>query len=194
MIVVNKNSKAIHCDVVYDYSTQETIKTFRRFACLRGWPAKVTSDPGSQLTSAAGNMGKWMETLGEDLANYAGGKGFLWCISPADSPWRQGRAEVSIKIIKRLIKIAVGDTRLTPSELQTVLFEAADICNNRPIGVNKSPEEDGSFAVLTPNCLLMGKAMNKVPDDSKLEQHLKKSDRYRLIQQVTNNFWEKMGD
>ena len=191
MIVVDKNSKAIHCDVVYDYSTQETIKTFRRFACLRGWPARVTSDPGSQLASAAGNMGSWMEALGGDLSNYAGENGFSWGISPADSPWRQGRAEVSIKIVKRLVKIAVGDAWLTPSELQTVLFEVADMCNNKPIGVNKSPLEDGSFTVLTPNCLLMGRTTNCVPDDSDLEHHLKKSDRYRLIQQVTRDFWEK---
>ena len=65
------------------------------------------------------------------------------------------------------------------------------MCNNKPIGVNKSPRKDGTFAVLTPNCLLMGRASNCVPDDSDLEQHLKKSDRYILIQQVTKDFWEK---
>ena len=191
MVIVDEASGAIHSDIVLDYSTQEVLKTLRRFASLRGWPIMIRSDPGSQLESAAGILGSWWNELSTDLTAPENTRQFTWNVSPADSPWRQGRSEVSVKIIKRLLRTAVGDIRLTPSELQTALFEAADLCNQRPIGLNKVPEADGTFKVLTPNCLLMGRATSAAPDDSDLSHHMKKTDRYILIQQVTRAFWSR---
>ena len=103
----------------------------------------------------------------------------------------QGKSEVSIKLVKRLLKVAIGDVKLTPSELQTALFEVANLCNERPIGVNKSPLADGTYKVLTPNCLLIGRSVNSVPDDSDMTANMKKADRYLLIQQVTCDFWDR---
>ena len=84
----------------------------------------------------------------EPLMTFAGSKNFRWEISPADSPWRQGKAERRISIVKRLIKLSVGDTRLTPIELQTSLMEIANLCNERPIGIAK-PSEDGVYSLQT---------------------------------------------
>ena len=72
-----------------------------------------------------------------------------------------------------------------------MLFEAANLSNERPIGIHKTPKADGTFKVLTPNCLLMGRSLNSVPDDSELASHMKKSDRYQLISQVTLEFWDR---
>ena len=58
-----------------------------------------------------------------------------------------------IAIVKRNIKQSIGDTRVTPVELQTVLMEIANICNERPLGLSK-PRDDGSYTLLTPNHLL----------------------------------------
>ena len=126
MVVVDSCSGAMHCDIAMDYSAEEVIKTIRRFGSLRDWPAHMRSDPGSQLENAAGVLECWWDQLHTRLRNPTNAKSFNWIISPADSPWRQGRSEVSIKHIKKLLKISVGDIRLTPTELQTALFEIAD--------------------------------------------------------------------
>ena len=55
-VFVDRNSGAIHCDVVMDYSAEETIKILKRFSSLRGWPVQMYSDPGSQLESSAGKL------------------------------------------------------------------------------------------------------------------------------------------
>ena len=188
-VFVDRNRGAVYCDVVMDYSAEETIKTVKRFASLRGWPANMYSDPGSQLESAAGKLESWWGVMHDQLGKMSTEVGFTWNISPANSPWRQGRCEVRIKVIKRLLTISVGVLRLTPMELQTAFFEAANLCNERPIGIHKTPRADGSFKVLTPNCLILGRSLNTVPDDCDLGAHLKKSDRFELIQQVTSNFW-----
>ena len=117
-------------------------------------------------------------------------KEFRWDISPADSPWRQGKVEKRIGVIKRLLKIALGDARVSPLDLQTILFEVADICNNRPISVTK-PREDGTYVVLTPNHLVKAKAGGKLRDDKELAGGLKASSRYHVIQQVTEAFWKR---
>ena len=100
LVVVDKASGGVHCDILMDYSAQETLKTLRRFASLRGWPARISSDPGSQLVSSAGNIQSWWSQMGTELSNLAAGKGFKWDLSPANSPWRQGRTECRIKTLK----------------------------------------------------------------------------------------------
>ena len=89
MIIVDRNSGALHVDIVMDYSASETIKTLRRFASLRGWPTRIFSDPGSQLESSSGKLGSWFQSMQEQLGNFAADK-FEWVVSPANSPWRQG--------------------------------------------------------------------------------------------------------
>jgi len=98
---------------------------------------------------------------------------------------------VRIKCIKRLLQITVGWSRLSPTELQTVLFEAANLSNERPIGVIKTPSADGTFHVLTPNSLLLGSSKNSVPDDTQLSLMRKKSDRCQLVQDITSDFWKR---
>ena len=71
------------------------------------------------------------------------------------------------------------------------MYEAANLANERPIGLVKSPTADGSFKVITPNTMLLGRSLNKVPDDINLGVHLRHSDRYELIQQVTSEFWDR---
>ena len=191
IVFVDRCSGATHCDVLLDYSTVEIIRALRRFASLRGWPLRMYSDPGSQLESAAGKLTSWWQEMKQQLASFAAERNFSWEISPADSPWRQGRAEVRIKSLKKLIIIAVGSSRLTPVELQTVFYEVANLSNERPIGLVKVPSADGSFKVLTPNNLLLGRSLAEVPDDTHLETKLKKSERYKLIQHVTAEFWRR---
>ena len=68
ILIVDTNSGAIHCDTVQDYGAQEVVKALRRFASLRGWPTKISSDPGSQLQGASGNMSNWWLEMQKGLA------------------------------------------------------------------------------------------------------------------------------
>ena len=190
LVVEDVNSGAVHMDVVQDYSANAVLTSMRRFGCLRGWPLVIYSDPGSQLVSAGGKLVNWWQDMGNSLQTFAGSKGFKWEISPADSPWRQGKAERRIAVVKRLLRISVGDTRLTPLELQTTMMEAANICNERPIGLSK-PRDDGSYEIITPNQLLMGRSVNSLPDDTELSEDLPVSARYRVINHVTTTFWNR---
>ena len=45
-------SRAIHIEIVFGYDTDSFLLSLRRFAAIRGWPAIIYSDPGSQLVCA----------------------------------------------------------------------------------------------------------------------------------------------
>lgn len=189
IIIEDSNSGAVHLDIVQDYSANSVIMSLRRFGSLRGWPGIICSDPGSQLESAGGKLDTWWASMGDTLRTLGSEKNFKWEISPPDSPWRQGKAERRIAIVKRLLRRAVGDSRVTPIELQTILMEIANICNERPIGLSK-PREDGSYVLITPNQLLMGRSNSILPDDSNLVSELPVTSRYRLVHHVTTSFWK----
>ena len=190
-VIEDVNSGAVYCDVLLDYSAEAVILMLKRFSSIRGWPVRMTSDPGTQLESAAGILTLWWSDWKESLLSLAGSHNFSWEVSPADSPWRQGKVERRIGVIKRLIRIAIGDSKLSPLEMQTVLFEAANLCNERPLGVNKKVQADGTYTVLTPNCLLMGRATNGPITDAFLGSKLKHSQRFELVQSITKHFWDR---
>ena len=87
----------------------------------------VYTDPGSQLESASGKLEGWWNSMERELREFGTSKNFQWKVSPPDSPWRQGKAERRIAIVKRLLRFSVGDTRLAPMELLTV-FKNKMVC------------------------------------------------------------------
>ncbi len=190
IVVEDMNSGAVHLDIVQDYSTNAVIMSMSRFGRLRRWPSVMYSDPGSQLVSASGKLVAWWNEMKDPLRSFAGSNNFKWEISPADSPWRQGKAERRIGVVKRLLKISVGDTRMTPIELQTALFEVADICNSRPIGGLSKPREDGTYVVITPNELIKPPG-DTFPDDTPIVDNLTMAARYRVVNHVAKCFWQK---
>ena len=149
-VMEDVNSGAVYLDIVQDYSAEAVLLSLRRFGSMRGWPGIVHSDPGSQLVSAGGKLESWWNRFEGRLRRFGAGKNFQWKISPPDSPWRQGKAERRIAIVKRLVHISLGDTRVSPVEFQTALFEIANMCNERPLGLSK-PREDGTYTLITPN-------------------------------------------
>ena len=190
LVIEDVNSGAVHLDVVTDYSTHAILLALRRFGSDRGWPGVIQTDPGSQLESASGKLENWWSSFSEPLKTYASTKNFEWKVSPADSPWRQGKAERRIGVVKRILHMSIGDTVTTHLELQTILKEAANICNERPLGLSR-PRADGSFDVLTPNSLLLGRSMNILPDDTELTESLGVRERYRIVSHVTKDFWQR---
>lgn len=74
----------------------------------------------------------------------------------ADAPWYSGACELLIRLVKQGLTHAIGDSVLTFGELQTVLYEVANLMNKRPIGVKSSICIDlGTY--LCPNEMLLGR-------------------------------------
>ena len=132
-----------------DYSTEKFLMVLRRFVSLRGYPAKLLSDNGTQLKAANEELQKVLKTWHwDELSAFGSTKGMQWEFIPADAPWQNGISEALVKWVKKAMSIAIGESTLTFSELQTVCYDAVNLVNKRA--------GDGSY--LCPSDLLLGRA------------------------------------
>ena len=161
----------------------------RRFVSLRGYPAKLLLDNGTQLKAANEELQKVLKTWDWDELNAFGStKGMQWEFIPADAPWQNGISEALVKSVKKAMSIAIGENTLIFSELQTVSYEAANLVNERPIGRHPTMPEDGSY--LSPNDLLLGRTLPRVPSGP-FKQTSNPKHRYEFVQRIIDAFWKK---
>ena len=84
-----------------------------------------------------------------------------WEFSPPDAKRYSGATELIVESVKKALNAAVGDSVMQYNELPTVFFEAAQLVNERPIGLHPTHPEEGTY--LCPNDLLLGEASSKIP-------------------------------
>ena len=75
------------------------------------------------------------------------------------------------------------------AELQTVVYEASNILNERPVGRHPVNPDEGAY--LCPNDLLLGRATARIPGGP-FEVSTSSKRRYEFIQCILNSFWKKM--
>lgn len=182
-------TRAVYVDLAADYSTEKFLMVLRRFVSLRGYPSKLYSDNGPQLVAANEELKsvtkgwKW-----EELKAFGTVEGFQWEFTTADAPWQNGVSEALVKSVKRAITAAINESILTFSELQTVLFEIANLVNERPIGRHPTSPDDGTY--LCPNDLLLGRSTSRVPSGP-FKTTSNPRHRFEFIQGIVTNFWKK---
>ena len=184
-------SRASYVDLVEGYSTQDFLLAFRRFVTIRGYPATIYSDAGSQLAAANRELREMTKRWNiDDLTNTGVNHGLTWKFTKSsDAPWENGCSESLIRIIKRTLTIAIGENILTFGELQTILFEAANLLNERPIG-RKPGSDPLSGSYLSPNDLLLGRTNNNPPQGQWAETS-RLANRFLFLQNIVTTFWKK---
>ena len=189
IIITCDASRAVYLDFVPDYSTPSFLLAIRRFASFRGWPQKIHSDPGSQLGKASVELQTVITGLDwSEIKRFGYQHDTTWSFQPADAPWYNGSTEALVKTTKRALAVVVGDQAFTFSEGLTIMYEVAEIVNERPIGKKPAEPSDGTY--LCPNDLLLGRSSSRIPQGP-FEDNTKTSDRFKFIQAVVNNFWKR---
>ena len=189
-------SRAVHADLTDDQSAESFLQAYSRFVALRGHPRKLWSDRGTNFVGAKASLRELHKHLAclqaapmEDVAAKNGTE-WKWEFHPADAPHRNGAAEAAVKLLKRALTSLGGATEsLTWGELQTLLYQAANLTNERPIDARAQEQED-SVEYLTPNSLILGRA-SLGGDTSGLDLEIHPWRRLRAIQIGVDRFWAK---
>ena len=74
---------------------------------------------------------------------------------------------------------------MTFSELQAVMYEAAQIVSQRPIGTHPDSPEDSTY--LSPNDLILGRSSSHAPQVERVSSKY----RFDYIQGIVGRFWKK---
>ena len=180
VIFTDLASRAVHIEAIFGYDSSQVLMALTRFVSIRGWPEHIYSDPGTQLLSTNKELVESARRLGVN-------HGLQWIFGPADSPWHQGAVEALVKTAKKAIKFAINDQRLTAAEFLTVCLEVSNTINERPIGL--LPSLDSEINVLTPNCLLLGRATASNPGGWQPEGFSLKT-RFQLVSSIGEQFWK----
>ena len=184
-------TRAVYVDLSSDYSTDAFLFVLRQFASLKGYPAKIYSDVGSQLEAASKELEEmfndfdWSRIKEETVV-----QGLEWQFSPPEAPWYNGCCEALIRSLKKCIYHAIGNQTVSFPELQTTLFECSNIINERPIGSTSTTLEDGSY--ICPNDMMLGRSTNKPPSGD-FDLTSEQSQKDILLTEIGRLFLEKMG-
>ena len=184
-------TRAVHLELVEGYDTQSFLVSLKRFIAIRGYPALIHSDQGTQLVAANKELRDMVKVWDKNqLIKFGSHQGMEWSFNKsAEAPFQNGCSESLIRLVKRGLLMSVGNNILTFNELLTAFYEVANLLNERPIGIKPGNEVSlGSY--LCPNDLLLGRNNIKVPKGI-FDQSDNVNKRYQIINQVVSSFWKK---
>ena len=149
VILTCLNTRAVHLVLAMDYSMVEFLQVLQRFFCIRGFPAVILSDNGSQMVDAERVLREMIEGLSIDkLQEYCSERGINWTFITPAAPHQNSGMEAFVKSCKRVLKIAIGDQVLRPFECYTCLLGVANLLNQCPIGGITNDLDDGALLCL----------------------------------------------
>ncbi|GFW21916.1 DUF5641 domain-containing protein [Trichonephila clavipes] len=129
----------------------------------RGKCSKIFTDNATNFVGANSQLKVFYKTLNfpdHNLAAYFTEEGIEWNFIPPRAPHMGGLWEAGIKSVKYHLKRALGRSRLTYEEFETVIIQVEGILNSRPL--TPISNDFDNFEVLTPAHFLIGRSINSI--------------------------------
>ncbi|GFS99818.1 integrase catalytic domain-containing protein [Trichonephila clavipes] len=129
-------TRAIHLEILSDLTSDAIIATLKRFMSRRGKCSKIFKDNATNFVGANSQLKVFYKTLNfpdQNLAAYFTEEGIEWNFIPPRAPHMGGLWEAGIKSVKYHLKRALGRSRLTYEEFETVIIQVEGILNSRPL-------------------------------------------------------------
>ncbi|XP_058828018.1 uncharacterized protein LOC131687937 [Topomyia yanbarensis] len=142
-------TRAVHLEVAHSLTTQACVMAIRRLACRQGTPLEFFSDNGTNFKGASKEIVKRISADCEEAFTDATTR---WNFNPSSAPHMSGAWERLVRSVKAALSELDDGRKLTDELLLTVLAEAEDLVNSRPL--TYLPVELGMEAALTPNHFL----------------------------------------
>ena len=148
----------MHLEVVEDLTTSKFVMCLRRLAAAKGMPSLILSD--NHRTFIVGET--FLLDLQQDpsVREYLKSKSVRWKHQMPRSPWMGGHFERLVRTIKASLATAISRKLLTLEEFRTIVLEAENIVNSRPL----TYQSDSTREVpLSPSQLAWGRDLTLMP-------------------------------
>jgi len=130
------SSKAIHLEVVSDYTAAAFLAAHGWFTSRRGLCRDVHSDCGTNFTGADKQLRALFRASSSDgrrIVDAAASDGTQWNFNPLFAPHFGGLWEAADKSAKHHLRRIIGNTTLTFEEMTTFLTQIEACLNSRPL-------------------------------------------------------------
>ncbi|XP_029171256.1 uncharacterized protein LOC114940687 [Nylanderia fulva] len=177
-------TKAIHLELVSDYSSATFRAAYHRFILRRGLPKHMYSDNGTTFRGAEREMSEaYSQVIREpNFLNRLSSDNTSWHFLPPAAPHFGGLWEAAVKSVKYHLTRCVGNHTLTYEELTTVLCRIEACLNSRPIAASSDNLDD--YTALTPGHFLIGTPLIALPEPNVLELNEQQLSRWQLTQRI----------
>ena len=193
------NTGALHVEVAHDYGTDAFICSYTAFVALRSRPGMVYTDRGSQLSRASQYLGAEDPTSWnwDKVTEVEAQRGTTWRFCPPGGQFRNGLAESRVKALKHTMDLLMssGASSLNFNEFRCLLTRAADLINDRPLGVrHHRPGVEGELLPITPNLLILGRSSAAKPEvplplDESDDQYTRRAAFITELEEVWWSMW-----
>ncbi|XP_058448081.1 uncharacterized protein LOC131432741 [Malaya genurostris] len=139
-------TRAVHLEVAHSLTTQACLMAIRRFVCRRGKPIEFFSDNGTNFQAANKEIAR---DIGNKAAEMFNDSRTQWNFNPPSAPHMGGVWERLVRSLKAALAVIDDGRTITDEVLLTVLAEAEDLINSRPLTYRSL--DPGIEEALTPN-------------------------------------------
>ncbi|XP_077280508.1 uncharacterized protein LOC143907540 [Temnothorax americanus] len=185
-------TKAVHLDVVSDYTTDAFLAAFRRFISRRGLCEEMYSDCGTNFVGADRVLRELFRASSADgrrLAHAAATEGITWHFNPPAAPHFGGLWEAAVKSTKFHLRRVIGETTLTFEEMSTLLSQVEACLNSRPLQALSDDPDD--ISALTPGHFLIGAPLLALPEPALHDAAESSLSRWQHLQKMRDHFWSR---
>lgn len=148
-IFVCLSTRAVHLEVVSDYSADAFLDALRRFTSRRGLCRTLRSDCTNFVGADAQLRALFVASNPERrlIEQRLSTEQIHWCFNPPSAPHFGGIWE-AVKSVKHHLRRVLGDAILTYEEMSTLLAQVEACLNSRPLQALSDDPDD--TAALTP--------------------------------------------
>ncbi|GFX39749.1 integrase catalytic domain-containing protein [Trichonephila clavipes] len=185
-------TRAIHLEILSDLTSDAIIATLKRFMSRRGKCSKIFTDNATNFVGANSQLKVFYKTLNfpdQNLAAYFTEEGIEWNFIPPRAPHMGGLWEAGIKSVKYHLKRALGRSRFTYEEFETVIIQVEGILNSRPL--TPISNDFDNFEVLTPAHFLIGRSINSILEPLVINISDNRLSRWQRTTKVIQVVWKK---
>lgn len=191
-------SRGVHLELARDLSTEQFIKTFRKFCAKKSIPNRVVSDNASYFKAASGQITQILTH--PEVINYMSERNIRWDFIAKRAAWFGAFYERLIQIVKRTLQKVLGNALLSFDDLDVTLAEVEATMNDRPI-TYVGGTDDAPIAI-SPSLLMYGRRITPFPqlDFDKDEDYNPKlltlsqetaTRSAKRISELINNYWKR---
>lgn len=186
------STRAVHLEVVSDYSSDAFLAVLHRFMIRRELCHTIYSDCGitfvgvdSQLRAFLGPAGREVHQIVERLAD----TGVRWRFNPPAALHFGDLWEAAVKAVKHHLRRVIGESKFTFEEMTTFLAEVEACLNSRSLQAMSDDPED--LEALTPGHFLIGAPLDAMPEPSLFDVPASRLSRWRLLQSMRDHWWRR---
>ncbi|XP_011706173.1 PREDICTED: uncharacterized protein LOC105461373 [Wasmannia auropunctata] len=185
-------TKAVHLEVVSDYTTDAFLAALRRFTSRRGVCQVLYSDCGTNFTGADAALRRMFSASSREarsIGRILAEERIQWRFNPPAAPHFGGLWEAAVKSLKHHLRRVVGESTLTFEEMATLLAQVEACLNSRPLHPLSDDPDD--LTALTPGHFLVGSALSAIPEPSLEEVATSRLSRWQHLQKMRGHFWDR---